>query len=148
MKTLVHASAFSSAAPSGFYDRWIDHDTWREWSPDCDWVRVGGPIAIGTRGVLKPTNGPKVRFVISALTPDREYTDTSRLPGARLEFQHLVSPVPEGSALEVTIRLSGPLSFLWSRILGPGFRKSAPEDLSRLVAIVETAGHDTSDSLH
>ena len=137
MITLGTASATSTAPASAFFARWIDHDTWGAWSPDTDWVRVDGPVALGAMGVIKPTGGPKTRFTISALDPDREYTDTSYLPGARLVFQHLVA---EGgvTTLDVAVSISGPLAWLWARVMGAGFRESTQADLDRLVALVES----------
>ena len=137
MITLAHAAAQSTSTPSQFFARWIDHDSWSEWAPDIQWVRLTGPVAEGTRGVLKPKGGPAAKFVISALVTDREYTDTSKLPGATLVFQHLVSPSPTGADLEVRVTLDGPLARLWAAILGKGFASTAPADLERLVDVVQ-----------
>lgn len=137
MMELGHGTATSTASPDAFFARWIEHDTWSQWSPDTEWVRVDGPVAVGTRGVIKPKGAPKVKFVISACTPGREYTDTSLLPGARLVFQHTVAPDGAGSQLDVRITMSGPLSLLWAKIMGGGFRDGAQADLDRLVGLVE-----------
>lgn len=137
MMELGRGAATSTASPDAFFARWIEHDTWPQWSPDTQWVRVDGPVAVGTQGVLKPAGGPKVKFVISACTPTREYADTSVLPGARLVFQHTAVPDGTGSKLAVLVTISGPLSRLWAKIMGGGFRDSAQADLDRLVALVE-----------
>jgi hypothetical protein len=152
MIELGRGSATSAADPDAFFARWIEHDTWQQRSPDTEWVRIDGPAAVGTRGVLKPRGGPKVKFVINACDPGREYTDTSRLPGARLTFQHTVvadgtvadGTVADGtvaggtgSKLAVLVTMSGPLSRVWAKIMGGGFRESAQGDLNRLVALVE-----------
>ena len=137
MIELGRGSAVSPATPDAYFARWVQHETWPAWSPDTEWVRVDGPVAVGTRGVLKPRGGPKVKFVVSACTPEREYTDTTLLPGARLVFQHTVEPVEQGSDLRVRITMRGPLAFLWAKILGGGFRDSAQADLDRLVRLVE-----------
>ncbi len=129
--------AISTASPDAYFARWIDHDTWPAWSPDTEWVRVDGPVQVGTRGVLKPKGAPKVKFIISACSPGREYTDTTLLPGARLVFQHTVEPAASGTELRVQITMRGPLTFLWSKIMGAGFRESAQADLDRLVRMVE-----------
>lgn len=134
---LGQGTALSTASPNAFFARWIEHDTWPQWSPDTKWVRVQGPVAVGARGVLKPKGAPKVKFMISACNPDREYTDTSLLPGARLVFQHTVIPDGAGSRLHVRITMSGRLSFLWAKIIGGGFRESAQSDLDRLIELVE-----------
>ncbi|MGL4340394.1 MAG: SRPBCC family protein [Rhodoglobus sp.] len=138
MTELGTARATSTASPTAFFARWTDHDTWPQWSPSVDWVTITGPVVQRAQGVLKPRGGPATKFIISALITDREYTDTSRLPGATLVFQHLVHEVDGGSELEVRVTMSGPMSWLWARILGRGFTKSAPEDLGRLIALVES----------
>lgn len=137
MQTLATGAASSTAPPAAFFARWVDHDTWSSWSPDTEWVRVERPVRTGTRGVLKPKGGPKVKFVVTACDPDREYTDTSLLPGARLVFQHTVEPTPTGSELRVRVSMEGPLGRLWAKVLGGGFRDSAQADLDRLVGLVE-----------
>jgi len=137
MKELGRGRATSTATPDAYFARWIDHDTWPTWSPDTEWVRVDGPVAVGTRGVLTPKRGPKVKFVISACVPGQEYTDTTRLRGARLVFQHTVEATKDGSDLRVLVTIDGPLAFLWARVMGGGFRDSAQADLERLVRVVE-----------
>lgn len=137
MMELGRGHATSTATPDAFFARWIDHDTWSEWSPDTEWVRLDGPVEVGTHGVLKPKGGPKTKFVISACTPGREYTDTSRLPGARLVFRHTVEPAAPGCELHVQVTMDGPLAWVWAKILGGGFRESAQGDLDRLVRLVE-----------
>lgn len=137
VRELARATATSTAAPGAYFARWTSHGTWTQWDQDTEWVRLDGPVRVGTRGALKPRRGPKVKFVISACTPDREYTDTSRLLGARLVFQHIVMPSGEGSDLEVLATITGPLAFVWARILGSSFSGSAQTSLDRLVQLVE-----------
>jgi Polyketide cyclase / dehydrase and lipid transport len=139
MITLGAASATSTAAPSAFFARWVDHSTWGDWSPDTEWVRLDDAPALGTTGVIKPVGGPKTRFTISAFDPNHEYTDTSFLPGARLVFQHLASSAGSGSALSVLVEIGGPLARVWATLMGKGFRESAQADLDRLVALVESS---------
>ncbi|BDZ46822.1 SRPBCC family protein [Naasia aerilata] len=139
MIELATGAASSTASPDAFFARWVDHASWSSWSPDTEWVKVGTPVRVGTRGVLKPKGGPKVRFFVSACEPGREYTDTSLLPGARLLFQHLVEPTPSGSALRVRVWVEGPLGRIWAKVMGGGFRQTAQADLDRLVALVERA---------
>lgn len=136
--TITTAHARSTAPPSAFFARWADMETWPEWNSDTEWVRLDGPFAVGSTGVLKPKGGPKVKFVVEALD-DREFVDVSRLLGARLAFHHVVTPQPQGGCeLDVTISMRGPLRAVWTRILGAGFRASAQRDLDGLVAVAES----------
>jgi len=137
MIELATAQAPSTGSAAQYFDRWAEHSTWAEWSPDTEWVRLDGPAGLNTTGTLKPTGVPKVRFTISAYEPGREYTDTSRFPGATLTFQHVAQARAEGSALTIRVAIEGPLERVWAKILGKGFAASVPADLARLVELVE-----------
>lgn len=132
--TLAQAHITSAAAPSAFFARWADMATWPQWNTDTEWVRLDGPFAQGATGTLKPKGGPKVRFEVTALVPGREFTDVSRLAGARLTFRHLVSEGPDGTRVDVTVTLSGPLARAWNLALGKGIKASIQDDLQRLAA--------------
>jgi hypothetical protein len=141
MITIAEAHVSSAASPSAFFARWADMATWPEWNTDTEWVRLDGPFAAGSTGVLKPRGGPKVKFVIAALVPGREFTDVSMLAGARLTFRHLIEPVPGGgSMVRVTVTLTGPLGWFWNLVLGQGLKASLQPDLDGLAAAAEAAG--------
>src|SRR4051794_5396282 len=108
MIELARHHATSTAPPDAYFARWVDHTSWSEWSPDTEWVRIAPPVQTGTAGVLKPRGGPRLRFVVSACRPGREYTDTTRLVGARLDFQHLADPTHTGCTLDVLVTVRGP----------------------------------------
>ena len=126
------ACATSTADPSALFARWGDMATWPEWNTDTEWVRLDGPFATGSTGVLKPKGGPKTKFVIEKLT-DREFVDVSMLLGARLTFHHTVAVVPQGTHVAVEVTLAGPLARLWNAVLGKGIKASLQRDLDRLV---------------
>jgi hypothetical protein len=130
----------SSAPPAAFFDRWAAMATWPEWNLDVEWVRLDGPFAQGATGTLKPKGGPKVRFVVESLVQDKEFVDVSRLAGARLIFAHHITEAAGGGCtVHVQISMSGPLAFLWNRILGKGLRTSIQPDLDRLARVAEVA---------
>ncbi len=140
MTTLTTASVHSTAPASAFFDQWADMATWPEWNLDTAWVRLDGPFAEGATGALKPKGGPKVRFAIERLVPEREFVDVSRLLGARLVFDHQVRPADGGGCtVAVTVSIDGPLKALWTLILGKGIRATAQADLDRLARRAESA---------
>jgi hypothetical protein len=140
MIAIATAQASSSASPSAFFARWADVATWPDWNSDTEWVRLDGPFATGSTGVLKPKGGPKVKFVIDSLLPGREFVDVSLLAGARLTFRHLVTAGPGNTTrIEVAVTMSGPLGWFWNLVLGKGLRASLQPDLDRLVTAAEAA---------
>ena len=138
MTSIATAQVHSTAAPTAFFARWADMATWPEWNTDTEWVRLDGPFQTGSTGVLKPKGGPKVRFVLDSVVPEREFVDVSLLLGARLTFRHDVQSTESGGTLvDVTISIAGPLAPAWKLLLGKGFRATAQPDLDRLAAVCE-----------
>ncbi|MCW2539224.1 MAG: hypothetical protein JWN95_949 [Frankiales bacterium] len=129
----------ASTAPAGaFFERWADMASWPEWNLDTQWVRLDGPFREGATGTLKPKGGPKVRFKVGTLIPDRQFVDVSHLIGARLTFSHEVMSTPDGGCMvDVHVSMRGPLAFMWDRLLGSGLRSSVQPDLERLARLAE-----------
>jgi len=139
MTRLATASVTSSASSDAFFARWGDMATWPEWNLDTEWVRLDGPFIEGATGTLKPKGGPKVPFVVERLVLGREFTDVSKLVGARLTFRHLVEQHAAGCTVSVEVTLTGPLAPFWRLVLGKGIHTSMQPDLERLAAAAERA---------
>jgi hypothetical protein len=145
MTTLATAQADSTATPDYFFARWADMATWPEWNSDTEWVRLDGPFATGSTGVLKPKGGPKVKFAIGSLT-DSEFVDVSLLFGAKLTFAHAIHAAGGRTTVAVVISMTGPMAWFWRLALGKGLRSSVQRDLDALVATVEADAVATSDA--
>jgi len=139
MIAIASAHVVATASPSAIFDRWADVATWPQWNADTEWVRLDGAFTQGGTGVLKPEGGPKVKFVIEKLT-ETDFVDVSRLMGARLTFSHVVTPITDGCLVDVAITMSGPLAWLWNRILGKGLAASVQPDLEALARAAQ-GGH-------
>ncbi|MDQ0895042.1 SRPBCC family protein [Agromyces ramosus] len=140
MILLSSGRASTRHPPDAVFARWADPATWPEWDPDLEWVRFAGPAMLGSRGTLKPTSGPPLSFAVSAFEEDRVFTDTGTLPGARLAFEHRVTPVPGGSEAVVEIRVHGALAWLWKRVMGGSLRGAAQSSLDGLLAHLDGRG--------
>ena len=137
MTTIASATITSTASPSAFFSEWADMASWPEWNLDTEWVRLDGPFVEGATGTLKPKGGPKVPFVVARLVDGEEFTDVSKLVGARLTFRHLVAAEDDRTTVSVDVTLTGPLAPVWRLILGKGLRDSLQPDLDRLVERAE-----------
>ena len=140
MTILASATLTSPLPASAFFDRWADMATWPEWNHDTEWVRLDGSFAEGATGALKPKGGPKVPFTVTRLD-DHSFVDESRLLGARLVFDHRVGRTEEGTRVDVTVTLTGPLAPVWRLILGAGIVKTLQQDLDSLALAAGAGNH-------
>jgi hypothetical protein len=139
MTTIASATITSTASPSAFFAEWADMASWPEWNLDTEWVRLDGPFVEGATGTLKPKGGPKVPFVVARLVDNEEFTDVSRLIGAKLTFRHRVAVDDGFTTVSVEVSMTGPLAPVWRLILGKDLRASLLPDLERLARRAEEA---------
>jgi len=133
----TEASATTEAQPEAVWELWADVGNWKEWDPGVEGSSIDGPFAEGTRYVLKPKGGPKVKAVLTDVRPGEGFSDRTRLPLANLDFFHKTERVGEGTCVTHRVEISGPLSFAFARLMGRGFEEGLPETVRNLARLAE-----------
>ncbi|AYD89191.1 polyketide cyclase/dehydrase and lipid transport [Actinomyces sp. 2119] len=139
MWTFSH-SEVTAAAPERVWQFYADPAQWKRWDPAVRSVSVDGPVRVGTRGRLRPASGPTISFTFTEVTPGRSFTDTARLPLARLQFFHTLEAVEGGTRVTHGLRVTGPLTFLFSRLVGAPSSAGVPQAIRNLVRLAEEPG--------
>jgi hypothetical protein len=77
-----------------------------------------------------------VKFVTTEAAEDSRFVDETRLPLARMRFEHELDDAPEGSGTLVTHRVvfSGLLAPLWARVIGRGIARELPATVRTLAS--------------
>ena len=139
MAWITRASAVTRAGTTTVWRLWSDVEGWRRWDEDVEWSRLYGPFEVGARGVLKPVGGPKASFETTEVRRERAFVDRTRLPLASIDFLHEMKPVEGGTRIVHGVRISGPLSPVFARLLGPGFEKGLPKAVGNLARLAEAS---------
>jgi hypothetical protein len=61
-----------------------------------------------------------VKIQIVEVVPNRTFTDRTKFPPAEMFGQHEFVDVGEGVEIKTTMRLRGPLGFVWRKLVGEG----------------------------
>ncbi len=130
----------TSVSPAELWVHYAEPATWPEWDHETAVVTVDGPLAVGTRGTLKPLEGPATPFRFTDVTPEVGFSDVSRLPLARLAFSHLIEPTSTGSQFTHRVTITGPLSPLFARVIGKKLAAGLPAAMRRLARLAEATG--------
>lgn len=133
----TEASATTQAPPEAIWRLWADVDNWKEWDPGVEDSSIGDSFAEGTRYELKPKGGPKVTSVLTDVRLSEGFSDHTRLPLANLDFFHEMERVGEGTRITHRVEISGPLSFMFARLMGRGMVKGLPETVRNLARLAE-----------
>lgn len=142
MWTFEHTET-TSASPGRLWDRYADPATWPEWDHEIAVVTTQGPMAVGTRGRLKPVKGPATSFVFTEVSPGVGFTDVSRLPLARLTFAHTVEPTSTGSSFTHRVTIHGPLAWVFARVIGRSVVAGLPTAMQTLARLAERVDDPT-----
>ncbi|MEP6730457.1 MAG: SRPBCC family protein [bacterium] len=118
------------------WNAWQDVNNWHRWDTDLDYARLDGPFATGSRFTLKPKGGPRVQIEFERVEPLNAYVDLTHFPLARMWGIHEMHDTSDGLALRCCIRIEGPLSFLWRKIVAEGVVNGLEKQTRQLVAYI------------
>ena len=130
----------TTAAPrETIWSVWKDVADWPQWDDGIEEVTLNGEFAVGATGKLKPSGGPRFPFEVTEIKDGHAFTDVTKLPLARLTFAHELRDGDQQGETTIFQRISieGPLTFLWSRVIGKDLKKDVPGTMRSLAEYAE-----------
>lgn len=137
MAWTAEASTDTRAGTAAVWRLWSDVEGWRRWDEEVEWSRLDGPFEEGARGILKPRSGPKASFVATEVRQGHAFTSRTRLPLTSMDFFHEMESIDGGTRIVHGVKISGPLSPIFARLLGPGFERGLPKAVQNLARLAE-----------
>ena len=134
MWSKTYSTKVTGVSAAEVWKVWADVDRWQEWQGDIDFARLDGAFVQGGKFTLKPQGGPKVKIEILKCDINRNFTDLTRFPLARMFGSHDMIEHGDGLELTTTISIEGPLAFVWRKIVAQGVADSLPSQTEKLVA--------------
>ena len=119
---------------------YVDAEAWPKWNTEIKSAGLDGPLGQGATAKIVFKTGLRLRFEVVEFEDGRLFTDEARLPGARMGHRHLIEPTENGSRLNNTIYIEGPLAPIWRRIMGPRAAKSLPDAQRAVFALTRSTG--------
>jgi hypothetical protein len=99
--------------------------------------QIFGDFVVGSKGILKPKNGPKAEFVMTECTYLKSFTDTTLLPFCQMDFIHTLKEAKGGFEITHKLQISGFLSFLFGFLIGRNIAKGLPGAVEKLILMAE-----------
>lgn len=135
--TAFEHTVCTAAEPSRLWAVWTDVEAWPEWDTELESATVDGPFEVGTKGILKPKDGPSSEFELVAVDPRRGYTYDVGLPLSHLRVAR--SSAPRDGILAVTHRVSfeGVLGWFFAGFLKGRYEEALPGVMEALASQAE-----------
>lgn len=112
---------------------WEDVNQWHLWDTDIEFARMDGAFQTGNVFRLKPKGGPQVKIRLVRVEKDRAFTDVTRFPLAKMYGIHEMNDTREGLEIRHTVRVEGPLGFLWKKIVAEKVAAGLEEQAQKMI---------------
>ena len=129
----THTSVITDLSAEQVWSVWSDVNRWSEWQDDIEFAKLDAPFEAGSTFKFRPKGGPTIDIELTQVSEKKCFTDLTRFPLARMLDSHEL--VERDGALEVrtTITLSGPLSFVWRKLVVDRIVSDLPQQTARLL---------------
>lgn len=133
----TEASCKTTATKEQIWKLWTDVTNWNVWDAEVETSELFGQFQTGTKGILKPTGGPKTKFVKTECTKFKSFTDRSFLPLCKMDFIHTMRETKEGLEITHKVVMTGFMTFLFSKVIGSKIKVGLPIAVEKLISLAE-----------
>lgn len=106
--TVYERSIEIAAPPAAVFAVMADVERWPEWTASVTSVRLfGGPLAVGSRALIRQPKFPPAWWKVTDLQADREFTWVSVAPGLRVTARHGAFDAPGGTRALLSLTYTG-----------------------------------------
>jgi hypothetical protein len=132
-----HEALFPTLTRNAVWEVWRNVNAWQSWDVDIEFAHLTGDFEPGARFMLKPKGGPHLSIELIAVEAGRSFTDVTHLPLARLFDVHEMEETPQGLLIKSRMYVTGPLAWLWRRLVARGVAAGVPKQMRALAQRAE-----------
>lgn len=125
---------------------WENVNEWHKWDTDIEFARLEGSFAVGQNFLLKPKDGPKVKIKLVKVQPGEGFTDVTAFPLAKMYGIHEMKDTQDGLEITHTVRIEGPLGFLWKKIVAEKVAAGIEEQAVKMIKHAREVGFSDEKS--
>ena len=129
----VYSRTFQGVEREKIWDMWTDVNNWPSWHGDLDYCTLEGDFEVGNHFMLKPKGVSPVKIIITEIKPGYSFTDCTRFFGAKMYDTHAMEETADGLILTNTLVVTGPLRWLWIKLVAQHVANTVPEEMEALV---------------
>jgi Polyketide cyclase / dehydrase and lipid transport len=96
---------------------WSDVNQWHTWQDDIEYAQLDGEFEKGNVFRFKPKGGPNNKIELTEVKLGSVFIDLTRFPLAKMYDTHELIDKGDGLEIKTTIRIEGPLSYLWRKLV-------------------------------
>lgn len=138
MWTRTYSKTFKNLNKETIWQIWTDVNNWPKWHGDLDYCKLEGAFTVGNHFMLKPKGIKAVKIELTHIENGRKFTDCTPFFGAKMYDTHELEETPDGLRLSNTLVVTGPLKFLWIKLVAQNVADSVPQEMEALVELARS----------
>src|SRR3990167_7144544 len=115
MWSKTYSTTVTNLKPYQVWMVWSDISKRHLWDLDTEWAKIDGAFKTGAIFKIKIKNGPVIKMQITDCIPNEKFTDFFKFPLAKMYGIHWMEEIDGVLHLHTSIKIEGPLSFLWRK---------------------------------
>lgn len=133
MWTRVYSKVYQGIRREDIWAIWIDVNNWAQWHGDLDYCKMEGAFEVGNHFYLKPKGVSPVKIMLTHIEEGHYFTDCTTFFGAKMYDTHSMEETPEGLKLTNKLVVTGPLSWLWVKLVAQNVADTVADETDALV---------------
>ncbi len=133
----VHSKEFQDVKKEDIWRIWLDINNYAKWHTDLEYCKLDGPFEVGNFFRLKPHGAPEVKVYFTQIVPGKMFEDCTSFFGAKMYDIHEIEETESGLKITNTIKVTGFLQFLWTKLVAKNVAASAPHEMDAVVALAK-----------
>lgn len=135
MWTRTYSKTFKNVEKEEIWRIWTDVNNWPKWHGDLDYCKMEGSFEIGKHFILKPKGVRPVKIIITEIDEGNKFTDCTSFFGAKMYDTHALEETPNGLQLTNILVVTGPLKWLWIKLVAQDVANTVPDEMEALVEL-------------
>ena len=135
MWTRTYSKTFQGISPKDIWRILTDVNNWPTWHSDLDYCKFDGDFVVGNHFMLKPKGVKPVKIILTEIVDGRCFTDCTSFFGAKMYDTHAMEETKEGLKLTNTLVVTGPLKWLWIKLVAQNVAATVPEEMENLIKL-------------
>jgi hypothetical protein len=129
---------YPNVSAKKLWEIWVDVNNWPKWHGDVDYCKLDGEFVVGNHFILKPKGAPAVKIHLIEINKGKDFTDCTKFFGARMFDTHSMQEQETGVLLTNKLVVTGPLKWLWIKLVAKMVADSVPEEMDALVNLARS----------
>ena len=133
MWTKSHSIVTKAVTKEQLWSLLSDVNNWHIWDEGIDFAKMEGAFEKGNHFMFQPKGGPKLKIGIVEAIENKNFTDFTQFPLAKMYGEHTFEETQNGLKITTTMKVKGILAFLWIKIVAQKIVDGLPNDMQEQI---------------